>query len=130
MAPGVFTLYRFYDADDALLYVGLSINPGKRFERHRTDKEWWTEVARIEMEQFSDIGSLRAGERDAIKSEHPRHNIRMTEPVVRVSNREKRRTLEGFGWKCISNRGTGTFVKPDRTSVFYTRAAAWEQLQR
>lgn len=126
----VFTLYRFYDADDTLLYVGLSINPGKRFERHKADKEWWTEVARIDMEQFPDIDALRTGERTAIQSERPRHNIRMAETAPHVSNAKKRETLEAFGWKCISNVGSGTFVRPARPSAFYTRAAAWTQIHR
>jgi GIY-YIG catalytic domain len=72
-----FTLYRFFDAEDALLYVGLTINPGKRFEKHRATKPWWEDVARIVMERHADIAALRAAERVAIKTEKPRHNIRM-----------------------------------------------------
>lgn len=85
-----FTLYRFYAADDALLYVGLSVNPGKRFERHKADKEWWPEVARVELEQYPDHPTLRAAEREAITEERPRYNIRMNE----------RRPSDGLVWRC------------------------------
>jgi hypothetical protein len=71
------TLYRFYDAQDALLYVGLTCNPGKRLEQHRDTKEWWAEVARIGMEQHPDLETLRAAERATIKAEKPLYNIRM-----------------------------------------------------
>lgn len=72
-----FTLYRFFDADDQLLYVGLTVNPGRRMEKHRGTQPWWADVARIEMEQHLDLETLRAAEREAIKAERPLHNIRM-----------------------------------------------------
>lgn len=127
----VFTLYRFYDDDDTLLYVGLTINPGKRMERHKSDKEWWTEVARIEMEQHLDLEALQTAERIAIQTEKPVHNIRHAETAPqKISNAEKRRTIEWLGYRCISNKGAGCFVRPERPGVFYTRAAAWTQTQR
>jgi hypothetical protein len=73
----MFTLYRFYGADDTLLYVGITINPGRRMEKHRNTQPWWTDVARIEMEQHPDLGTLRAAEREAIETEKPLHNVRM-----------------------------------------------------
>ena len=72
-----FTLYRFYAADDALLYVGLTINPGRRLEKHRALQPWWNDVARVELEQHPDMPTLRAAEREAIKTETPLYNIRM-----------------------------------------------------
>ncbi len=72
-----FTLYRFFDGTDDLLYVGLSINPGKRFEKHRAEKPWWVDVSRIQMEQHPDLETLRQAERVAIQNEKPRHNVLM-----------------------------------------------------
>lgn len=71
------TLYRFYDAEDVLLYVGLSVNPGRRMEKHKATQPWWSDVARIEMEQHEDLKTLQAAEREAIKTEQPLHNVRM-----------------------------------------------------
>ncbi len=71
------TLYRFFDADNQLLYVGLTINPGPRMQRHRATKPWWGDIARIEMQQLPDLESLRVAERDAIAREKPLYNVRL-----------------------------------------------------
>ena len=68
------TLYRFFDTDGSLLYVGITSNPPMRFSQHRSDKSWWTEVTRIEMAQFPDRASLAVAEREAIQAESPRYN--------------------------------------------------------
>lgn len=73
----VFALYRFYDAAGDLLYVGQTINPGRRMEKHRGTNAWWGDVARIDMEQFPDRPALLAAERAAIKEDKPKHNVRM-----------------------------------------------------
>lgn len=41
------TLYRMYDADDQLLYVGTSKRPLDRFEEHRQEKADWSLVSKI-----------------------------------------------------------------------------------
>jgi predicted GIY-YIG superfamily endonuclease len=72
-----YVLYRFFGADDQLLYVGMTKNPARRFEKHGYTKGWWSDVVRIEMEHHPTIDALREAERQAIKSEKPVHNIRM-----------------------------------------------------
>lgn len=71
------TLYRFYAAEGTLLYVGITNNPPRRFSKHRDEKSWWRNVARIEMEQFESREQLAAAERRAISDEAPAHNVRM-----------------------------------------------------
>lgn len=66
-----------FSAANELLYVGLTCNPSRRMEKHSSDKGWWADVARIDMEHFPDRPSVAAAERAAIESEKPRHNIRM-----------------------------------------------------
>lgn len=73
----VHVLYRFYDNADQLLYVGLTINPGRRMEKHRDTKPWWGEVTKVTMAQYPDLPALQGAERAAIKAEKPLHNIRM-----------------------------------------------------
>jgi predicted GIY-YIG superfamily endonuclease len=85
-----FTLYRFFDAEDTLLYVGLTVNPGRRMEKHRGTQPWWNDVARIEMEQHQDLATLRAAEREAIEHEQPLHNVRMNAGTGSA----------GLVWKC------------------------------
>jgi predicted GIY-YIG superfamily endonuclease len=71
----VFTLYRFYNAGDELLYIGLTTNPGQRFTSHAHKKPWWTEVANITLEQHPDYPTLVIAEREAIQKEKPLHNV-------------------------------------------------------
>lgn len=67
-------LYRFFDAAGRLLYVGQSKDPGSRFKQHERDKHWFPDVAEIRIERVAAelIDDL---EREAIRDEHPLHNI-------------------------------------------------------
>lgn len=69
------TLYRFYNAEGHLLYVGITSNPPARFSQHRQQKQWWSDVATIQLEQFADRDQLAAAEIKAIRQEKPLHNI-------------------------------------------------------
>ncbi|GAB1331708.1 GIY-YIG nuclease family protein [Streptomyces sennicomposti] len=37
-------VYRLFDAEETLLYVGMSVSPERRFEEHSKKKPWWPEV--------------------------------------------------------------------------------------
>lgn len=68
-------LYRMYDAAGQLLYAGISANWPGRFNFHRHQKSWWTEITTIHLEHFSDeTGALQA-EREVIKTETPKYNV-------------------------------------------------------
>lgn len=68
-------LYRFYAADGELLYVGITNNPPRRFTRHKGEKDWWIDVARIDLQQCETREELAEAERAAIRDERPRFNI-------------------------------------------------------
>lgn len=68
-------LYRFYDNTDELLYVGITLDPGKRFKQHSTQKAWWSDVADITLQKFDSRIEVLAAEREAIKTESPRYNV-------------------------------------------------------
>ena len=68
-------LYRFFDATGALLYVGITLNPGARWTTHSKEKPWWAEVASVTVEQFPDRESVLAAERAAIINEGPTYNV-------------------------------------------------------
>lgn len=75
------TVYRLFDTDDRLLYVGIAGNPGRRFEQHRTDKAWWGDVARIDLEHFATREDALEAERHAITTERPTHNRIHNRPI-------------------------------------------------
>lgn len=69
-------LYRFFDADDQLLYVGISFNAAQRAMQHRHDKPWWTDVARMNVEHLPvNRQEAEAIERSAIVTERPLYNV-------------------------------------------------------
>lgn len=68
-------LYRFFDADGVLLYVGISLHGIQRMSNHQTTQPWWSSVSRTSLEHFPDRESAREAERAAIASEGPRYNI-------------------------------------------------------
>jgi hypothetical protein len=69
-------LYRIYDGNGVLLYIGRSLNSIARASQHRVTKSWWHTVARIDIEQFvtTDEGA-GAREAAAIATEKPLHNV-------------------------------------------------------
>ena len=72
-------LYRFFSEDGALLYVGITARPWERWKQHRQDKPWWSDVATITLESFDTRDAVSAAEAAAIKSEHPRYNVMLSE---------------------------------------------------
>lgn len=66
-------LYRHYNADAVLLYVGASADAFRRLEAHR-QSSWFDEITRVEIEHLPDHRRLIKAERAAILSENPIYN--------------------------------------------------------
>lgn len=66
-------LYRHFDSNGCLLYVGISLSTLKRTYEHKKSP-WWLQVASISIERFSSRKEALAAEREAIRLEKPRHN--------------------------------------------------------
>lgn len=79
-------VYRIFDGDDVLLYVGMSVSPETRFADHRTCKSWMQQASRYEISWFSSRETAEAEEQRAIAQERPLHNTvhvpRAARPVV------------------------------------------------
>lgn len=82
---GAHSLYRFFDASERLLYIGISSSLLVRLYSHYRTKEWMHEVRNITIENFADRDSLEIAERDAIKKEKPFRNV--------ILNQKKERPL-------------------------------------
>ena len=73
-------LYRCYDANGRLLYLGVSLNAVSRAAQHRAGSAWFASVARIDIETLQcSRTEIELRERTAIKREKPLHNIKGTE---------------------------------------------------
>ena len=69
-------LYRHYDAEGALLYVGISRNPFARLDQHMSTSPWASEIASVALEWFDDRTAALNAERAAISKEIPLYNAR------------------------------------------------------
>lgn len=70
-----YLLYRVFDHEGALLYVGQTLAPVHRFATHQRQKNWWRDVATIALQHFQDLDAVSEAEREAIRGENPVHNI-------------------------------------------------------
>jgi predicted GIY-YIG superfamily endonuclease len=68
-------LYRFYDAADRLLYIGITSALGSRWDAHNRHKTWWPDVVRATVEHHPDRAAVLAAEKAAINAEKPIHNV-------------------------------------------------------
>lgn len=123
----VHVLYRIYDHDAALLYVGITNNPVTRFREHGAAKDWWPRVANIGIVTFHSREELEAAEKTAIRDEKPRYNIanagqaprrKVPPPYARLSCL---REVLGYSLQDVSDRlgAAGQIVTPPVL-------AAWE----
>jgi hypothetical protein len=67
------TLYRFYDARGRLLYIGIAVDFLIRWRKH-CKKDWWPQVARMEIKSYPSRSAVLIAERSAIIIEKPLHN--------------------------------------------------------
>lgn len=67
-------VYRFYDGDGGLLYVGITRDMSQRFAAHRRDAPWWSDVATVTVEVTAGMVEAEYAEAVAILSERPAHN--------------------------------------------------------
>lgn len=72
-APTV--LYRFYDKDGNLLYVGITAKLSRRVADHRRRQPWWRQRVRTTIEVHPRRWAALDAERVAIVTEKPRYNI-------------------------------------------------------
>ena len=96
-------LYRWFNAEGQLLYVGISNDPIRRTDQHMADKDWMRDAIGSTLEWFPSRRSAFKAEKEAIRAEKPLHNIAYADrppaaaprPVSRQTSRPRfsRRTL-------------------------------------
>ena len=92
-------LYRHFDAEGRLLYVGISLNAFSRLMQHRRDSAWFRQIASITVEWFPTRGKAVDAERAAIQAERPLHNVIHVLPdfIVELMNGPKGYMLDAQG---------------------------------
>jgi len=67
-------VYRIYDANDVLLYVGITNNLTIRWSEHGSKPWWRTEAHRYDVRWYPSRDVAKALEKQAIISECPKYN--------------------------------------------------------
>ena len=70
-------LYRHFNSEGQLLYVGISLSAVARLSQHKNSDGscWYDDVASMTIENHSDRYELEQAEKQAIKDEKPLHNV-------------------------------------------------------
>jgi predicted GIY-YIG superfamily endonuclease len=89
-------VYRFYDAGDDLLYIGITNNLPARFAQHAVDKYWWHRVVRKTAVLYGSRAEALAEEARAIPVEQPVHNV--------AGREEKPPSRQAVRMKSVSDR--------------------------
>jgi hypothetical protein len=67
-------LYRCYDAQDRLLYVGITNLGLRRWRKHTEESAWWPDVARIDVEHHTTREQAMEREATLIRALEPLYN--------------------------------------------------------
>lgn len=98
-------VYRLFDADGALLYIGLTNNIDNRLVHHKCDKPWFSSISCYTLERFPNRGIARFAECIAIRDEGPIFNIAdKTVPTEQYSNYQRSKLLDYFDQKLANSK--------------------------
>lgn len=82
-------LYRHFDADGNLLYVGVSFGAVARLQQHMKASSWAEKIVRVEVQKFRTRNAALRAESVAITREKPAHNTRRPVLPKREPRRQK-----------------------------------------
>ncbi len=82
-------VYEFYAADGTCLYIGCTLNLGRRFLAH-VYKPWWSEVAAINVDTYPDWTAGSSAERSLIEAHNPIHNDALTDHAAKRGAQTRR----------------------------------------
>ena len=65
-------LYRHFDKEDNLLYVGISFSSLLRLSQHKSLSSWYDQISRVTIENFENREQALEAETKAILNEKPK----------------------------------------------------------
>jgi len=74
LADPTASVYRYYDENNVLLYVGYTTQGSKRNHQHASDKAWWPYVARQEVDHYETVDEAKKQEVQLIRHYRPPFN--------------------------------------------------------
>ncbi|MGW6531432.1 GIY-YIG nuclease family protein [Streptomyces venezuelae] len=89
-------LYRLFDENDRLLYLGIARDPESRWKLHSDRQTWWHLVARKTVEWYADRDAAKAAEKQLTAREMPlfdKANKKAAEAVEYDDSKERARVV-------------------------------------
>ena len=77
-------LYRHFDGEGRLLYVGISLSAVTRLAQHKLSSKWFDDIATVTIEKYEDREQAQTAEREAIRKEKPVYNIHHKEDKTAI----------------------------------------------
>lgn len=71
---GDYVVYRHFNCEGDLLYVGMTSNVCARNLQHKNISHWFSQVSKITLDWFSEKKEAKDAEASAICSENPKYN--------------------------------------------------------
>lgn len=84
-------LYRHFNKEGELLYVGISSSALRRLAEHEEASHWFTQISSVTIEHYPDRKAAMEAEKAAIRAENPRHNVQRH--VIHISKRAMEKEL-------------------------------------
>lgn len=78
----IVNLYRLFDKDGKLLYVGVALNTIARLTKHKNNAYWFRAIRRVEIEPHNSMREALMAEAIAIRDEEPFYNRSMGNAAV------------------------------------------------
>jgi hypothetical protein len=82
-------LYRHFDSDGRLLYVGISMSTLIRLRQHKMVSHWFESIVRVEIEYHESREAAMNAEQRAVVDENPLHNIALRQIAAKVAGEAK-----------------------------------------
>jgi predicted GIY-YIG superfamily endonuclease len=98
-------LYRYFDEDDVLLYVGITDSPGRRWEQHMREQPWWPAARSHTVRLHDSREAAEMAERVAIRDERPVYNIAHAAPSLATVVSEQPWRCPACGWEAFALAG-------------------------
>lgn len=68
------TLYRHFDSNDNLLYIGISLSAMNRLSQHEDNSHWFNSISKVTIEKYNTREEALKAEKDSILLEKPLYN--------------------------------------------------------
>ena len=108
-------LYRHFDINNNLLYIGISCSPILRLKQHIYGSTWADEIATVTVEKFSSRKEVAKAEINAIQTENPKYNKVRTSSLDQCRSLSKRKHKKVkdekfYAWDVNGNRVDDTLL--------------------